>query len=191
MKIKIQRSKKKHGKKWPIEQLIEAVTIAKEIGYHRASKQSGIPYSTLRNHAKRHNLIKSIKDSPEIIKFKEEVRKEALKKASNYFYEHTVSLAADLYEAAEEAVAKTRNYLRSIKRPSKEDALWIKSLVTVWLNAVQSGQLLTNKPTSREEQVNKNEYSFIEKITSDPDLTKELQKILSKRIDDTDKNITA
>jgi len=188
---KIKKLKIVNHRRWTVEQLTEGVTIAQEIGYRRAAEQTKIPFSTLRSHARRHGFVKPTRDTPEMVEFKKEVRKKAIEKASNYFYIRMVNLAADLYEAAEEAVKKTRDYLNSIKRPSKEDALWVKSLVTVWLNAVQSGQLLSNKPTSREEQVSKHEFSFIDKITSDPKLTKELQEILSKRIDDTDKDIIA
>jgi len=176
--------KKIQFRKWSLEQLTEAVTIAKEIGYQRASEQTGIPFSTLRTHARRTGVVHASRDSTEMIKFKEEVKKEALKKASNYFYGRMINLAANLYETAEEAVGKTRRYLASIKKPSKEDALWIKSLVAVWLNAITSGQLLSNKPTSREEQVNKHKIEFIEKVTSDLELTTELQKVLSKKVDE-------
>lgn len=179
----IQKMERIYHRRWTVEQLTEAVTIAGEIGYQRAAEQTGIPFSTLRHHARRHRLIKPTRDTPEMKEFKKEVRKKAIEKASNYFYIRMINLAADLYEAAEEAVAKTRKYLESIKRPSKEDALWIKSLVAVWDNAIQSGQLLSNKPTSREEQVNKHEFEFVEKVTSDPILTKQLQKILSEKAD--------
>ena len=182
---KIIKFKRKGSRKWGTDQLIEAVTLAGEIGYSRSSAETGIPFSTLRNYARRKGFITPQKNNTEMTKFREKVQKVAIEKAADYFCQRAIDLAATLFDTAEEAVEKTRNYIKGRKRPKKEDALWIKALVAVWLNAINSGQLLGNKPTSIEAKFTKNEHSFIiEKITKDPKLARDLQDVLSERVSD-------
>jgi hypothetical protein len=174
-----------YARKWSVEQMTEAVTLAGEIGYRKAADETGIPFSTLRNYARRRGLITPVKDTPEMVKFKEEVKKVALEKAAGYFAQRAINLAAVLFDIAEDAVAKTATYIESIKNPSKEDSLWVKALVSVWLNAINSGQLLSNKPTSIEARISKNEHSFIvERITRDEGLARKLQDVLSDGVSD-------
>jgi len=169
------------GKIWSDEQIDEALKIAVNTSYREASEATGIPYSTLRNRARR---LKELKvDKPQKLKdIFEDSREEAVGKASEYIYSRVVALAKELYDTAELALKDTHDFLKSAKgeNPGKNEAAWLKSLVFVWHNAIQSGQLLSNEPTSRPEVVNRRVYDITQQIISDPGALDLADKLLQR-----------
>ena len=187
---KKKNSKKKEGKtweKWTDEQIKEALAIAENTSFPHAAKVTGIPYGTLRNRAKRMGKLDT-SDQQAYKNLKEKSEEKAVEKASEHMADQLMKLSDELYKAAFDALKQTQEMV--INKDKKNDK-WLKALVSVWHNAIQDGQLLSNRPTSRPEVSNKHEYHITQKLVSDPDLARELQRTLAERADNNDAFATA
>jgi hypothetical protein len=149
-KVVLERKRIPTGKH-PDEDIMAAYIIFRASGLENASRETGIHKSVLRRRFTSMRLVE--KDTKKPSKVEVELQQKAVdmavERASYYLSDRVISLANALFDTAEEAVKKTRKMVVSDKK--NQDAPWLKALVNTWQVAIQSGQLLSNKPTSREE----------------------------------------
>lgn len=136
------------SKKYSDEAVAQAYAIFKASSLNEAFKQSGIPRCVLR---RRFNKLEQLHkgDGNEIAKaVREKVMDAAIERASFYLSDKVIDLSNKLFDTAQEALDQTRD---AVKTNNPKKANYIKSLVNVWQTAIQSGQLISNKPTQRSE----------------------------------------
>lgn len=137
------------SKKYSDQQILDAFVIYQTTDLQTAYKHTGIPRSVLRRRFLRMNLEQADINTSKVQKeVQKQAMEQAIERASFYLSDRVIELANSLFTTAEEAIDKTRDL---IKNGSSKKSSYLKALVTTWQSAIQSGQLLSNRPTSREE----------------------------------------
>ena len=134
-------------KKYTDEDILKAFAVYKTGGLMKAFKLTGIPRGTLR---RRFLKMEENESGASLVEkqVREKVMEAAIERASFYLSDRVIALSNKLFDTAEEALEKTKD---TIEMNQPRRANYLKALTTVWQTAIQSGQLLSNKPTSREE----------------------------------------
>jgi hypothetical protein len=136
-------------KKYSDSDIMNAFAIYRASNLNEAFKVTRIPRAVLR---RRFAYLEGIGEGEKTDVAKEvrnKVMEQAIERASFYLSDKVIDLSNKLFDTANEALDQTRALVKS--RIDPDNANYIKSLVNVWQTAIQSGQLLSNKPTSREE----------------------------------------
>lgn len=136
-------------KKWSDEQILRAYAIYQTVDMQTAYRETGIPRAVLRRRFMKMQLAQSdIHIHPAQKEIQRQAMEAAVERASFYLSDRVITLANELFDTATEAIEKSREL---IKNGNSKKSNYLKALVTTWQTAIQSGQLLSNRPTSREE----------------------------------------
>lgn len=179
--------------KWTEQQLAEAVALASTSSLREASRQTGIPLTTLR---RAWRAMKPGAPPPErratgsrngaaalgekLRDMADEVRQRAIAVATERVAERLTDrlerLADQLYALAFKAATKVDIAISDpdeapegkLPEPHTRDgAAWVRALVGVLAQAVDKAQLLAGKPTARPEMLERREYYITERIVSE------------------------
>lgn len=193
----------------------KALAIAAELGPAEAAKATGIPSGTIRSwlsrlqhsgaqrrNAPRNAAAQKRKTTIAIETVNQAAMAKAMEEASDYIAERIKALASRLYDLAEKAVFKINiaistkeelvqegvdvaRYKGEMLERGKDGAAWLRSLIGVLSQSVDKGQLLSGRPTGRNEERKRHEYDITQRIISDPesvDLAEQLLRRASGRL---------
>jgi len=172
--------------KWTEEQKQKALAIAEATTVREASEQTGIPAGTIKRWRKeeRANRTTEPNHANRTKEEREEAVSKALTEAREYIVDRQKKIADELLGVAEDAVREVKIAVNGGYGRDKDASFWLRSLVGAMSQSIEKAQLLTGKPTSRQEQtgqVTKREEYYIEqRLQSDPE-ARELLKQLYRR----------
>jgi len=164
--------------KWTEEEKQKALAIARSTSAREAVRATGIPLATVGrwlSEQKRNGTERPEQNgTPKKLEvLRQEAIERAVEKAGDYIAERLKGLADQLYNLAEKATTKVDvaisdpEELPKGKRAEPHDrdgSAWVRALVGVMAQAVDKAQLLSGKPTSRQEQAgqvtNRHEYDI-------------------------------
>ena len=171
--------------RWSPELKVKALTIAEATTLREASEQTGVPEGTIKrwrfeNRTELGEPNRTNQLQRKTRELQSAATEQALAEASDYIASKLKGLADGMYELAEKAIKKIdvaisdEEELPMGKRRESHDrdgAAWVRALVGVLAQAIDKAQLLSGKPTVRNEEVKRYECDITQRIVSEnPDL---------------------
>ncbi len=182
--------------KWTEEDKLKALAIAEASSIREASKQTGIPKSTISR------WINGTKDGTDgttgqsgqdrVPKKVEQIAEQAIEEAKEsvreYVEDRVKQVADGLLELVEAAKAEALRLIHSGQDPNDSKAQWLKAVIGAIAQGTEKHQLLVGKPTQRQavsgEVTTKHEqhYHIIQRVVAeDEDLADRLLEEFERR----------
>lgn len=178
----------------------QAIVTAQAAGAAEASRATGIPAGTIRcwlhrlqrngaTEGDRCNNVATQRETQKLKALQETVMERAVEEASGYIADRLKGLADKLYSLAEKAVGKVDVAIsdppelpkgKQAEPHDRDGAAWVRALVGVMAQAIDKAQLLSGKPTTRPEVMERHEYDITKRIIADPEAV-ELANSLLRR----------
>lgn len=164
------------GTKWDTKQKMKAITLAETLGTREAARQTGIPRGTLNvwwwrvHQSERGRMPEPPYKPPQKLRdLAAQAAQEATEEVRDYIIDRLKSLADELYTLAEEGVRELRQFLANPETKDRDSAAWLRAVVGAMHYAIQDAQLLSGKPTTRPEVMDRHEYEITQRILADPE----------------------
>lgn len=171
--------------RWTEDLRIKALTIAEATTLREASEQTGIPEGTIKrwrfeNRTERGEPSRTNQIQRKTKELQSAATEKAIAEATDYITIKLKGLADGMYGLAEKAVGKINTAISDTDELPKgkkgeshdrDGAAWVRALVGVLAQSIDKAQLLSGKPTVRNEEVRRYEYDITQRIVSEnPDL---------------------
>jgi len=177
--------------RWTEEQKQKALALAEATSAREASKQTGIPLSTIgrwmgqqkRNgtngteQVERNGTERPSKKTREIAEEAIEEAKEAVKE---YVIDRSKEVADGILDMVKKAVIEADRIIKEGPKEEEPNAGWLRAVVGAMAQGVEKYNLMTGQPTSRQEMKNtfhRREEHIIRILQEDPEALEALEQL--------------